>query len=449
MKHILIDNAFSLLRMALLEEGKPLILRCEMPHQQDLQGSLFLGRVVDVHKGMHSAFVDIGLEKNAFLSLTDVPDHAGGKAVHHSVRPGQEVLVSVIRQPGGDKGLRVSLNVSIGGHRLVYWPLFTQHAASRRLPPDERKRLTQLLGEINTLEGGFVVRTSAANCDALILGREMQYLSDLWQTILQNAKSKSAPQLIYCPHTAIQFLSDELCDGLCVTVNDSDIYQQMQNACKAWGVSAEISMANEADFAYQLGIDDAMQDALKRKVWLKDGGQIVFDKTEAMHVVDVNSGKHSFGRDGEQAIYKINTQAADEIMHQIRLRNLSGSIVVDFINMKSQEHQTQLTQRISQLAKQDHTPTQIYGFTSLGLFEISRMKRHAELAACIGDDHGRLLPLVQATLLLRRAQKYLEQGTRVRLEAPENLLDYIRQTYNNDKLALVSASICKIEPEIG
>lgn len=384
-------------RVAWVENGVLQEVWIERASKRGLVGNLYRGRVVRVLPGMQAAFVDIGLDKASFLHVSDVctpPLLLGEGAtlasddISRFLREGQEILVQVIKDPLGSKGARVSMNITLPSHLLVHLPREQTIGVSQRIESQqERERLRELIEQsaaLTDMRGGFIVRTVAEGVDAQELIDNMRFLQKLWQHIEHNMSNLSAPALVHedlplflrvirdVPHERIESLR----------VDSRETYLRMQQFAQEYvpELLARIDHYQGERPIFDLyAIEDEIQKALERKVPLKSGGYLIIDQTEAMTTIDVNTGAFVGNRNLEETIFKTNLEAAQAIARQLRLRNLGGIIIIDFIDMALESHQQQVLQALDRALAKDRTKTTASQLTSLGLVEMTRKRTRESL----------------------------------------------------------------------
>ena len=414
MREIVINATKHESRIAVLDEGQVVELWVERTRQRTIVGNIYKGRVTKVLPGMQSAFVDLGLERDAFLYVSDViediedfdtngEDEVALDDVNAQARPeasisdllreGQEVLVQVSKDTIAGKGARITSHVTLPGRFLVYMPTVNHIGVSRRIEnEEERLRLKSVLEAIRPPgSGGFIVRTAGEERDEEEFRADLKYLIELWEQIRRRAEKASAPSAIHNDLDLIlRIIRDVLSpDFKTVWVDDVDQYQRIVeflNQIQPNLVSRVRLYRREEPIFDEFGIEPEIAKALKSKVWLKSGGYIVINQTEALVAIDVNTGKY-VGRSNrlEDTIVKTNTEAVKEIVRQIRLRDLGGIIVVDFIDMDERKNRQKVMQTLEDAMRSDRAPNKILQFNDFGLVAITRkrVKQSLERALCM------------------------------------------------------------------
>lgn len=390
-KDVLVDVGTDEIRLAILEDGAVSEIRIEKNEEKSLVGNIYKGKVVRVLSGMQSAFIDIGLKKNAYLYVKDIlsaKHYENGDEFTHSgslpditelLDQGQEITVQVIKDAVGEKGPRVSTLISIPGRYTVFLPHGNTIGISKRIDADEeRQRLREIVASVKPDNSGLIVRTASESIDEALLIEEINTLSSIWESIRERGKKNKAPNLLYGEQGIIEHaIREHLTSSDRFIINHKETYNEMVSLLSVGspGFQGRFEYYDkEYDMFEYYNVQSALKEALSRKVWLKNGAYLVFDYTEALTVIDVNSGKYVGKIDLEETALSINLEAAKTIARQIRLRNLSGIIIVDFIDMKEKEHREQLLKHLREAVKADKIQTVVVGMTSLGLVEMTRKK---------------------------------------------------------------------------
>ncbi|MFN7750669.1 MAG: ribonuclease G [Pseudomonadota bacterium] len=382
-------------RVATIEQGSVQELHIERSRHRGIVGNLYMGRVARVLPGMQSAFIDIGLERAAFLHVADIFGHRPGQGSAEPARPierilqeGQRLLVQVIKDPIGTKGARLSTQVSLAGRLLVYLPQDPHIGISQRIEDaEERNHLRERVERVRPADerGGFIIRTVAEAATERELATDVAYLRALWTSIQEAAQSAQPPALLHEELTlALRVLRDMLREDTPRVVIDSRETWQKAMAFAARFMPAAAGRiehyAGERPLFEVHGVDAEIERALSRRVDLKSGGYLIIDQTEAMTTVDVNTGGFVGSRSFDDTVFKTNLEAALAIARQMRLRNLGGIIIVDFIDMDSAEHREAVLAELRKAMARDRTRITVNGFTSLGLVEVTRKRTRESLA---------------------------------------------------------------------
>ncbi len=399
-KEILVTVDMDETRAAVLEDGELVEVFIERPVHQRIVGNIYKGKVENVLPGMQAAFVDIGLERNSFLYVDDaLPGRAevegeevsSGKPVQKLtikdiVKPGQEIVVQVAKEPIGTKGARVTRNLTLPGRFLVLMPQVDYIGVSRRIADEkERDRLKQLAQRVKPQGMGLIVRTVAEGAGEDELAQDAAFLEKLWYRISDRTKTAGAPTLIHRdPSLVHRLVRDGLDDTVSLFMIDSR--EEYQRALETLEIHAPhlkdrlklYTRADQSLFDFH-GVEMELEKALKKRVWLKSGGYIVIDQTEALTAIDVNTGKFVGTTNLADTVFKTNIEAAKEIARQLRLRDIGGIIIIDFIDMEITDHRQKVIQTLELELKRDRTRANVLGLTQLGLVEMTRKKSRQNL----------------------------------------------------------------------
>ena len=442
LKELVVNSAPHETRVALLENGTIVEVFIEREDETSIAGNIYKGKVQRVLPGMQAAFVDIGFDQAAFIYVDDVLDteshrmyqkfeqdsdvdeeeessnedqtrnsgenHRSWKAsLHHEhhiedlLTEGQEILVQVAKSSIGTKGPRVTTHISLAGRYMVLMPTVDHIGISKRIEDDvERNRLKELLLSIRENQFGYIFRTQAAGITEEIIKKEIDFLTKTWEDIQARNKTAYAPCLVYKDLTvtfrAVRDLLANEADKL--IIDSKEEYDNVQNFLKKLmpdvKLSVELYQGRESIFdAYNIEGDVAR--ALKKKVWLKSGGYIVIEQTEALVAIDVNTGRYVGKHNFDETILKTNLEAVKEIAYQIRLRNIGGIIIIDFIDMKKEQHKEKVMAQMNEAMKKDKSQTNVLPLTELGLVQMTRKRIRRNLTRtlcepcfyCNGDGH--------------------------------------------------------------
>lgn len=406
-------------RVALLENGVLEEYSIERPSDRNIVGSIFKGRVKNIEHGLKAMFVDIGYEKNAFLHFWDALPAALDSGIEEVEREGKrkekkisskdipsiypvgsEVLVQVTKGPISTKGPRITTNVSLAGRFLVLMPFSEQSGISRKIEsPAERERLRKILRELDVPEGiGVIIRTVGEGQKARFFVRDLSLLLEQWRAIEQAMKEKPAPACVFqepdlIERTVRDFLTDEIDEVLC---DDEPAVKRMVEMVGQISKrsAARIKFYNEPQPIFErFSVQKQIDDSFHRQVWLPCGGYIVIDETEALIAIDVNTGRNKGGKDVEKTILQTNLEAADEMARQMRLRNIGGLIIGDFIDMKLRKDQQAVYQRMKERLRRDKAKTHVLPISALGLMEMTRQRAAESISGTVYDTcpycHGR------------------------------------------------------------
>lgn len=386
-QQIVIQSDVRQVQVAVLEDGRLAEYFVERQSHSPVAGSFYRGVVESVLPGMQAAFVDIGWEKNAYLALEDVALEEELEGCHPNIgdvlKVGQSLVVQIQKEAVDVKGPKVSSKLSIPGRSLVLVPGKPYAAVSRKITPEsKRQALKEMADEL--LEGqacGVIVRTAGQHSTVFEIQQEFQWLLQRWAQLQKKMAQIQKPGRIQADsNLAMQVIRDCVREAELegIYVNDFALYEELQQQIVQRTIRFKLRWREES-LMEKFGLEGSIRAIHSRKVWLKNGGYVVFDRTEALHVIDVNTGKFTGKQDFQSTILQMNLEAADEIAWQIRLRNLSGILLIDFIDMQQPEHQQMVLDRLRQALKADRVKTNVYGMTQLGLVEMTRKKTRAPL----------------------------------------------------------------------
>lgn len=431
-REIVINAGLGETRAALLEDRRLVELYVERQEDQRVVGNIYKGRVENVLPGMQAAFVNIGLERNAFLYVDDAlaykngNENGNGRHVHSIkdiLKEGQHIIVQVTKEPIGTKGARVVTHVTIPGRYLVLMPTVEYIGVSRRIGSEkERNRLKTIAKKIRPKGMGLIVRTVAEGKSEEELLQDCRFLLGIWDKIQQRARKASPPALLYKDYDLVyRLVRDVFTSDVDKFVVDSEAeYQKTLDLLDHISphLKNRVYLYHEGPPIFDsYGIESDIAKALQRKVWLDCGGYLVIDHTEALVSIDVNTGRYIGTTNLADTVLKTNLEAATEIARQLRLRDIGGIIIVDFIDMESKEHEKMVLDRLEREMRRDKTRTHILGFTNLGLVEITRKKvkqdigdfLHKECPMCEGS--GRILSEATVAHRTQRQIKKLARET--------------------------------------
>ncbi|MDI6710561.1 MAG: Rne/Rng family ribonuclease [Thermoanaerobacterales bacterium] len=388
-KEIVVCTCDGVTRVALLEDGVPVEIYIEPVTEFCMVGSIFKGKVDNVLPGIEAAFVDVGMGRNAFLYVNDVlpPPGVNGRraGIRELLRPGQEIVVQVAKDPLGSKGPRVTMRVNLPGRYTVLMPTVNHVGVSRRIEDEaERECFKRVVNEARPPGMGVIVRTAAQGAPEEALKEDVANLVRLWREIQARAQKAAAPSLLYqecalLPRVIRDLFTEEV-ERLVVS-NRADHARVMNEVVQFdKKLISRVFLDERDDLMDRYGVTQEIEKALQRRIWLKCGGYLIFDQAEALTVIDVNTGKYTGRTDLEDTVYKTNLDAAVEIARQLRLRNLGGIIIIDFIDMSHESHRAKVLEVFAEEIKKDRRRTHILGLTRLGLVELTRKKVHPSLA---------------------------------------------------------------------
>jgi ribonuclease G len=402
-KQLLINVAPWETRVALLDETTLVELHIERRAERSIAGNIYKGKVLRVLPGMQAAFVDIGLEKAAFLHASDVaappevvheegapevgepPPRPAPAPIEDRIAKGQELLVQVSKEPMGTKGARVTAHLSLPGRYLVYMPGTTHIGISRRIEdPAERDRLREIVEAERPAEGGLIVRTACEGVTKREVHEDVRFLTRLWAKVEREAAPAQAPALI---HEDLDLVLRTVRDLFTSDVDRLSIDAADDHARVLEFVEAVMPRLASRVHRYegvtplfdQHGIETKIVRALDRRVWLKSGGYLIFDQTESLTTVDVNTGRYVGKKDQEETILKTNLEAAKQVVHQLRLRNIGGIIVIDFIDMEKAANRRKVLEALQDALRKDKARSTVLRISELGLVQMTRKRTKESL----------------------------------------------------------------------
>lgn len=383
-KEILVSVDEFEIRAALLDERRLVEYYAEEIDQRSIVGNIYLGQVKDILPGMEAAFIDIGLERNAFLFIddlisadADIEGSGSNPKIQNLLKVNQKIMVQIAREPVEKKGARVSAQLSLPGRKLVLMPYGKSVGVSKKLPNGERERLHDICQKIKPDNQGLIVRTAAESATTEELTNDLNYLSKLWHSLTKRREKSVAPALIYNElDLANRIIRDVFGpDYARLQVDDEEKYQDIITL-----VDKTIPELEERIYLYggtvplfeRYEIDSQLETALSRRVWLRSGGYIAIDSTEALTSIDVNTAKNIGTKSLEETIFKNNLEAAEEIVRQLRLRDIGGIIVIDFIDMQQPGHREAVFDAFNRSLESDRKKSRVIEISKLGLVEMTR-----------------------------------------------------------------------------
>ena len=382
-------------RVAIVAQGSVQELHVERSIQRGHVGNIYLGRVVRVLPGMQSAFIDVGLERAAFIHIADLRENRTERSLGQTATPiekllfeGQTLMVQVIKDPLGTKGARLSTQISIAGRMLVHLPHDPHIGISQKIESDtERTLLRERLQALVPAEekGGFIVRTQAEGATDEELTADLAYLRKLWTSVQEAARSNPVPTLLHQDLTLAQRVLRDMVgpETGTIQVDSRSTTASLQEWAKRYTPSVADRIrhySGERPLFDTANVDEEIARALSRRVDLKSGGYLIIDQTEALTTVDVNTGGFVGGRNFDDTIFKTNLEAAQAIARQLRLRNLGGIVILDFIDMEDAGHRDTVLAELKKALSRDRTRMTVNGFTQLGLVEMTRKRTRDSLA---------------------------------------------------------------------
>jgi ribonuclease G len=392
-KQMIVQSKHGKNQLALLEDGKLVEFYVERPMDRERAGNIYRGRVVNVLPGMEAAFVDIGLEKNAFLHVEDLlPAHLEKKPkvkplVSDMLSVGQSIIVQVKKEQNGSKGARITTHYTIPGRWIVLLPNADYVAVSKKIEAEaERARLKQIGEQLRLPGEGLIIRTVAEGVSVELLELDIRQMRMVWDEIVWNEKQSNTPHILLYRDLALipRMIRDMFNEEETEIIVDQpqmaeDIQWMLQQLSPSYADRVSL-YSEEASIFTAYSISHQLEKALERKIGLPSGGNLIIDQTEALIVIDVNTGKFVGDQDLEKTVVFTNLEAAEEVARLLRLRDLSGIIIVDFIDMTQEENRRLIINKLEECCAEDRTKTIIVGWTKLGLMEITRKKVRSTLS---------------------------------------------------------------------
>jgi ribonuclease G len=391
-REILINAEPQERRVAILDDGRLEEFYIERPQDRTIVGNIYKGKVEAVMSSMGAAFVDIGLPKKGFLYLSEIsetmePVEGVAVAENIEVKPGQEVLVQVVKESFGTKGPRLSTHIGLAGRYLVLMPQDPHLGVSRRIEDDaEKRRLKQVLEDLKLPKDvGFIVRTAAAGKNKRELWRDVRFLIKLWQRVKRASQRMTKPGLVYKEYDLVlRTIRDSYTEDVSKLVIDSkDEYRRIRRFMFAFlgsNLAKRIELYKGADLFGAKGAEKQINRVFENKVYFKSKAYIVIEPTEGLVVVDVNSGGFKRSKDPEDMAFRVNSEAAVEVARQLRLRDLGGIIVIDFIDMEREDHRRQLLNILKKELSKDSAKYDVLGISKFGIVEMTRERIHKTVA---------------------------------------------------------------------
>ncbi|HQA82404.1 MAG TPA: Rne/Rng family ribonuclease [Syntrophales bacterium] len=465
MKHHMLVNAVhqEQKRMATVDEhGKLLEFNIQMSAREPITGNIYKGVVLKVERGLQAAFVNYGGQRDGFLPLRDVnPALIGGETEpaqgRHTLKVGQEILIQVVREEIGNKGALLTGYISLPGRYLVLLPYKESSGISRKIEDEEdRKRLKELVAQVKIEENmGFIIRTAGYNRTKQELSRDYNLLSRLWQDITKTAQSVPAPALIYQEsdfgvRTLRDYFTPEIEE---ILVDNVETFRKMRAYCKAVAPRNVRMIKNykeKTPLFDKYNLEEQIRVIYQERVNLKSGGYIIINPTEAMITIDVNSGRASNKRNVEETAFNTNIEAAEEIARQLRLRDLGGLIVIDFIDMIDKKHQNEVEKSFKKALSLDRSRIQLSKISKFGLLELSRQKKQSTIqeisyTTCPFCNGSGVRPSLEYTALSAfrklESQAVKGQATEMKVSLPHEVANYLLNQKRTE--------LCRLESNYG
>jgi ribonuclease G len=468
---ILINCTPQEIRIAIMEDDLLAEFFVERKQERGIAGNIYKGKVLRILPGMQAAFVDIGLDKAAFLHVSDfsdIPEEEPGslaasdeEIVFEAARPapprhrlpierqlsqGQEILVQAAKDPLGTKGARITSHISLPGRYLVFIPNSTRIGISRRIEdPKERQRLKEMAMSLLTEDGGFILRTASEGRNKREIQRDLAFLTKLWRGIQKKAQPATAPALLHQDLDPITRIIRDFfnTDTHTVVVDQVKEHRRMLDFVGHFMPrhKSKIKLYSEAEPIFDhYKVESQIDKALMRKVWLRSGGYLIIDQTEALTAIDVNTGRFVGKRDQEETVFKTNLEAAAEIVNQLRLRNQGGIIIIDFIDMDKEPHRKKVYEVLKDAIRRDKARTTILKISELGLVEMTRQRTRESLGNMLlgpcpyCEGRGRIKsPVTIAYEILRAIKKeraQLVNGKRIMVRLNPEIANFLYDDQN-------------------
>jgi len=479
---IIINAELGETRVALLESNQFAELHIERKRDKSVVGNVVKGKVSRVLPGMQAAFVDIGLEKAAFLYVGDYFEsvletgktqgepgsggrsrNGGGRGRSRSAPPridtvlreGQEIVVQIAKEPIGSKGARITSSLSIPGRHLVLTPWSRRVGVSRRIGSDrERRRLREIVERLRPQNLGFIIRTAGDGVREADLQADIRYLATVWAAIQQRHAENSAPAILYSEHDLPLRIVRDLAghETKRIVTDNKEVYESIQGFVDRFVADPKPTVEHYDEslpIFERFDLESQINDNLERKVWLKSGGSLVIDKSEALTAIDVNTGRFVGKRDLEETVFKTNLEAVQEVVHQLRFRNLGGLIIIDLIDMESASNREKVYRALQDALRADKARTNILKISELGLVEMTRKRTRENLVQTLcepcGYCEGRSYVLSRESVafrVLREIRKHLPKlrGRAIAIAVNPHVAEELL-TRSKEALALLSEDI--------
>ncbi len=392
-KEIIVNRTVDEARVAIIENGQMTDLFFERRESEKIAGNIYKAQVKNILPGLSSAFVEVGLERSAYLYVDDVRADGKESKIEKMIKTGQEIIVQVDKEPISTKGARVTMDVSLPGRLLVYMP-FTHHIGiSKNIESrEERGRLKSILAEMRSeCPGGFIVRTEAEEATDKELKREMKYLVRMWNSVVQRAGQVKAPALLHRDigivfQTARDYFNEDVDIFL---IDSKEEFREVTDFVRI--VSPELldrvkQYPSKTPILKAFNIESEIKKLRSNRVNLQSGGSIIIQEAESLCAIDVNTGRFTGKKSQEETVTMTNLEAAKEVARQLRLRNIGGIIVIDFIDMKRAKNRQRVLEALTSAVKGDKAKIKIWPITRLGLIEMTRERRRESLNALLGEQ---------------------------------------------------------------
>lgn len=443
-EEILINITPQETRVALIQQGAVQELQIERTRQRGIVGNIYLAKVVRVLPGMQSAFVEIGLERTAFMHVADITQNNPQAQIEKLLFEGQTILVQVLKDPLDTKGARLTTQLSIAGRNLVYLPPAGSDPATKKYigvsqridQPEERAAIKARLASLMATDekGGIIVRTSAQDASDSEFQHDMHYLRTTWENIREAMKVKAAPNLLYQDLSLAERVLRDVAgeDTTQIQVDSAENFEKLKTFTNLYMPNLLGKLSLHRGERTLFDVDAEINKALGRRVELKSGGYLMIDQTESMTTIDVNTGSYVGARNLDDTVFKTNLEAAQAIAHQLRLRNLGGIIIIDFIDMVSKDHQESVLHELKRNLDRDHARTSVSDFSALGLVEMARKRTRESLvhitcepcATCMGKGEVKTAQTVYYEILREIVREHRQFNPReFRIVASPDVID--------------------------
>jgi len=393
-REIAVSSEHGQCRVALLEDGELAEIYIEKNRKRSIVGNIYVGRITSVLPGMSAAFIDIGVGKNALLYLQDLVlmedgSHVRPQKIGKALKTNDRIVAQVTKDPMSGKGARLTTYLSLPGRLMVYIPHGGRSGVSRRLPDRERERLRRLAKQLKPREGSTIIRTAALKASKKDLLADLEYVQHQWEGIKKRIDKVKPPSVVYTePDLALRVIRDTLSREFRSVLVDSQseyrrIVDYLTTSAPELKEKVELYRSDEPIFS-RYGVESGIKAALRPKVGLPSGGHIVVDEVEALTAIDVNTGSYTGRKSLEDTVLRTNLEAAVEVVRQLRLRDIGGIIVIDFIDMENRENRENVLETLENELGKDRTKTQIVTLSRLGLVEMTRKNVTEGLAETLG-----------------------------------------------------------------
>jgi len=443
-KEIIVNRSPEETRVAILENGRIVDLFNERRESEKIVGNIYKGQVKNILPGLSSAFIEVGLERSAYLSGDDVISDSKEKRIEKMIKQGSEILVQVDKEPISTKGARVTMDISLPGRLLVYMPFNDHVGISKNIESrQERDRLKAIITDNKPDKGGLIVRTEAEEATDKEIQREIRYLTRLWDSINARAQSMKTPALVHKDLGVVfQTIRDYFNEDVEILMIDSKKeYDEVVDFVKI--VSPELidkikPYTGKTPIFKAFNIEDEIKKLRSNRVNMKSGGYLIIQEAESLCAIDVNTGRYTGNKSQsqEETVTLTNLEAAQEVARQIRLRNIGGIIVIDFIDMKKAKNRQKVLETLTRSVKGDKAKTKIWPITRLGLVEMTRERKRESLFALLGETcptcHGLGLVLSRETLFIQLSNeltqmKLARHTGKVRIRLAPAVAQYFRE----------------------